>query len=234
MSLFGSYDYVEMKKFLTINNRLLCRSSTGAQLRSVHGRLYSMWSTATYSRWCLRGWRIRRGIFSQRGWQHNLRICPPTPLGLVRRRSLDRFLGVLSRPNLETAKHMGGLFGRPVLTGLSPRKPHVTYRVDMCLRHSSPLASWVLAVLAAAASISLRATAAAAGSDSEHVLASVLQLHADCVWPVAGRGGRGSGAVGNIYRMDGWSHTGYTHGGCFEPMLSAWKGVCSCRVSCMG
>ena len=62
LPLFGRYGYVEMTRSLTTKIRLLCRSSTGAQLRSVHGRLYSVWSTATYSRWCLRGW-IRRGIF---------------------------------------------------------------------------------------------------------------------------------------------------------------------------
>ena len=57
----------------------------------------------------------------------------------------------------------------------------------MYLRHFSPSASWVLATLGAAASISLRAAAAAAGSESENVLAGVLLLHADRVWPVAGR-----------------------------------------------
>ena len=63
---------------------LLCRLSTGALLRSVHGRHCSMWSIATYFwRW-LRGWRWqRRGCSSSMdgniifgsALQHLRRLC---------------------------------------------------------------------------------------------------------------------------------------------------------------
>jgi hypothetical protein len=58
----GRYGYVEMIKYLTINCLLLCRSSTGVPVHSVYDRLFSGWSTETYLRMSVHGWRLRRGI----------------------------------------------------------------------------------------------------------------------------------------------------------------------------
>jgi hypothetical protein len=63
--------------------------------------------------------------------------------GLVWQRSFNRVSSVLSRPKHNTHEIANGAFGRPVLTGLSPRELHETRRVDVNLRRSYPLAFWV-------------------------------------------------------------------------------------------
>jgi hypothetical protein len=47
-AIYGRVGYVKMMLFLMIKNILLCKSSTGAVLCYVHGRLFSLWRTTTY------------------------------------------------------------------------------------------------------------------------------------------------------------------------------------------
>ena len=60
LPLYGRFGYVGMTRFLMIKILLLCRSSIGVRLCSVHGRRSSVWRTATSLRRSLHGWRIRR------------------------------------------------------------------------------------------------------------------------------------------------------------------------------
>ena len=55
-------------KVLMTKIHLSCRSFTGVQLCSVHGRHFSVWRIATSLWRCLRGWSIRpRSLFSNMG-----------------------------------------------------------------------------------------------------------------------------------------------------------------------
>jgi hypothetical protein len=93
LSLFDRYGYVEMTRFVTMHILLLRRLSTGAQLHSVYGFLYSEWSIAASLRMYLHDWRIQRGIFSNMGaaW------LPTGPSCLIFFLSLHSFSSTLSR-----------------------------------------------------------------------------------------------------------------------------------------
>jgi hypothetical protein len=59
LRLHGRFGYLEMTRFLMIKVPILCRSSTGVRLCSVHSRHFSVWRIATSLWRCLRDWRTR-------------------------------------------------------------------------------------------------------------------------------------------------------------------------------
>jgi hypothetical protein len=84
----GQYGYIEMIKCLIINYLLRCRSSTGVPVHFVYGHLFSGWSTETYLRMSVHGWRLRRGILFP-SWVTASSDRATTSLGAVASAHLD-------------------------------------------------------------------------------------------------------------------------------------------------
>jgi hypothetical protein len=84
LPLYGRFGYANMTKFLMIQIILSCRSSTGVQVCSVYGHLFSGWGIETYLQRSVHNWRLRRGILFPNIDDHII-------YGLVRRSNFRHF-----------------------------------------------------------------------------------------------------------------------------------------------